>query len=132
MKSTLQAGVSKTRRIEVDKPRTIDFMGEALRVYATPELVRDIEITCRELLLEHSDAGEDSVGIRVELDHTGATLLGQWVEITAKVTAVEGPAVTFEVSAKDSVEPVGKGIHKRFAVPVAKLEAKLKGKAAKL
>ena len=41
-------------------------MGEKARVYATPMLVRDIEIACRELLLEHLDAGEDSVGTRVE------------------------------------------------------------------
>ena len=43
-------------------------MGEQARVYATPMLVRDIEIACRELLLQHLDAGEDSVGTRVELE----------------------------------------------------------------
>ena len=50
---------------------------EELRVYATPEMVRDIEITCRELLLKHLDAGEDLVGTHVEVYHTGATPLGE-------------------------------------------------------
>ena len=56
-------------------------MGEKARVYATPMLVRDIEIACRDLLLEHLDAGEDSVGTRVELDHLAATLMGMKVEL---------------------------------------------------
>jgi fluoroacetyl-CoA thioesterase len=48
MKTTLQAGVNRHVELEVDRERTIDFMGEKARVYATPMLVRDIEIACRE------------------------------------------------------------------------------------
>ncbi len=66
MKSSLASGLTTTRRITVDRSRTIGFMGEGGRVYATPELVRDVEVTCRNLLLEHLDEGEDSVGTRVE------------------------------------------------------------------
>ena len=51
MKNTLAAGLETTRELVVDHDRTIDFMGEDARVYATPMLVRDIEIACRELLL---------------------------------------------------------------------------------
>jgi predicted thioesterase len=74
MKESLTAGLETTARIDIDAARTIDFMGDDGRVYATPELVRDIEMTCRDLLLEHLDPGEDSVGTRVEIDHVGATL----------------------------------------------------------
>jgi fluoroacetyl-CoA thioesterase len=59
MKVSLQPGVSKVRRIVVDRDRTTSFMGEQGRVYATPELCRDIESTCREALVDHSEAGED-------------------------------------------------------------------------
>ena len=44
MKATLVAGLSTTRTFAVDRERTIDFMGENARVYATPMLVRDVEI----------------------------------------------------------------------------------------
>jgi predicted thioesterase len=132
MKDSLAVGLAKTRRIIVDEPRTIDFMGEALRVYATPALLRDIEHTCRDLLLEHGEAGEDSVGTRIELDHTAATLLGQWVDITVTVAAVDGRRVSFEVGAADAVEPVAKGRHGRFVVDIAKTGERLKAKAAKL
>ena len=102
MKDTLVVGAGCTRRIVIDKARTIDFMGEEGRVYATPELVRDIEMTCRDFLLEHCDAGEDSVGTRVELDHMAATLLGMWVEITISVAEVKGRAVSFAITARDA------------------------------
>jgi predicted thioesterase len=131
MKDSLSAGLETRCRIVVDASRTIDFMGEALRVYATPELVRDIEQTCRDFLLDHLDAGEDSVGTRVEIDHTGATLLGMSVEITARVSALEGRLVTFEVSVADEVEPVAKAIHKRFVVGIDSLQKRLEAKAAK-
>ena len=74
MKQSLQPGLSKTARIEIGLDRTIDFMGEEGRVYATPMLVRDIEQTCRGLLLEHADAGEDSVGMDIALRHLAPTL----------------------------------------------------------
>lgn len=131
MKESLAAGVGTTARIDIDTKRTIDFMGDDGRVYATPELVRDIEMTCRDLILEHLDAGEDSVGTRVEIDHVGATLLGMWVEISVTVSAVNGRAVSFDVTARDAVEEVARGKHNRFVVDVAKTAERLKGKAAK-
>jgi len=131
MKSTLQAGVAGGATIEVDRERTIDFMGEKARVYATPMLVRDIEIACRNLLLQHLDPGEDSVGTRVELDHLAATLMGMKVELTLSVAEVQGRAVTFEFSGRDSIEPICRGRHQRFVVDVAKTEVRLAAKAQK-
>src|SRR6185437_2220914 len=106
MKPSLQPGVSLTRSIVIDRPRTISFMGEDARVYATPSMILDIEHTCRELILQHADAGEDSVGIEVAVKHLAATLPGMTVEITVKVMTVEGRKITFEVTAKDELEPV--------------------------
>ena len=131
MKSTLQSGVSRHVELQIDRERTIDFMGEKARVYATPMLVRDIEVACRELLLEHLDAGEDSVGTRVELDHTGATLMGMKIELDVRIVKVDGRAVSFEVEGRDDVEPICRGRHQRFIVDVAKTEARLAAKAQK-
>ena len=129
MKQSLQPGLSKTVRIEIGLDRTIDFMGDEGRVYATPMLVRDIEQTCRGLLLEHADAGEDSVGMDISLRHLAPTLPGMHVDITAKVIAVDGRKVSFEVTAKDELEPISGGTHGRFVVDVSKTLARLKGKA---
>ncbi len=131
MKSSLQPGASISREYAIDRERTIGFMGEAARVYATPMLVRDIEMTCRDLLLEHLDEGEDSVGTRVEIDHLAATLLGMKVRIEAKVSAVEGRAVSFEVSGTDGIDTICRCRHNRFVVDVKTTEARLAAKAAK-
>jgi fluoroacetyl-CoA thioesterase len=131
MKQSLRAGLSRVTRIIVDRDRTIGFMGEEGRVYATPALVRDIEHTCRDLLLEHSDAGEDSVGMEVSVRHMAPTLLGMAVEITANAVAVDGRKVTFEVSAKDNLEPICVGSHSRFVVEKSKTLERLKAKATK-
>lgn len=131
MKQSLQPGLSKVKRIVVDRDRTISFLGEAGRVYATPELGRDMEQTCRELLLEHADPGEDSVGIEITIRHTAPTLPGMAVEIAATVTAVEGRKITFDVVAKDELEPIGGGTHSRFVVDIAKTHERLQAKAAK-
>lgn len=131
MKPTLQPGLAKQSSFEVDGPRTIDFMGEAARVYATPMLVRDIEMTARALLLEHLDAGEDSVGTRVEIDHLGATLVGMTVTLEVKIVEVDGRRVVFEIEGRDAVEPIVRGRHARFVVDVAKTAQRLEAKLAK-
>ncbi len=131
MKPSLRPGISKVKRIVVDRGRTVSFMGEEGRVYGTPELGRDIEHTCRDLMLEHADPGEDSVGIEITVRHTAPTLPDMAVEITATVTAVEGRRVSFDVVAKDELEPIGGGTHTRFIVDVAKTYERLKAKAAK-
>ena len=131
MKASLAAGVTSTTKLQVDRERTIDFMGEQARVYATPMLLRDIEFACRNMLLEHLDSGEDSVGTRVELDHIAATLLGMAVTLTVTIAEIKGRAVTLEIEGRDSVESICHGRHSRFVVDVKTTEARLAAKAKK-
>jgi fluoroacetyl-CoA thioesterase len=131
MKASLQPGVSRVNRITIDRDRTIGFMGEEGRVYATPRLIGDIEYTCRDLILAHADAGEDSVGVEVAIKHLAPTLLGMTVEIMVRVTAVEGRKVTFEVAASDELDETSRGTHTRFVVDVAKTIQRLQAKAAR-
>ena|SRR5215475_516352 len=132
MKETLRPGIVLTRRLVVDCDRTIGFMGEEGRIYATPTLIRDVEHACRDLVLEHADAGEDSVGMEVALKHLAPTLLGMEVEIVVTARTVEGRKVTFDVAVKDELEPVSVGSHTRFVVDKAKTFERLKAKAARL
>jgi len=132
MKPSLQPGISLVRRIPVGKEKTISFMGEEGRVYATPYLIGDIEYTCRDLILEHAEPGEDSVGTEVAIKHLAPALPGSTVEIAATVTAVEGRKVMFSVAAKDEADVVSSGSHARFVVDKAKTIERLKAKAAKL
>ncbi|MBC8445353.1 MAG: LysR family transcriptional regulator [Rhodospirillaceae bacterium] len=131
MKDTLTTGIELTRRHSVEKDDTIGFMGEDLRVYATPALVGHMEHTCRDFILEHLDDGEDTVGTRVEIDHMAPTMSGMWAEIKVTVAEIQGRLVTLEFEAWDEVEPIAKGRHMRFIVDKAKTAERLAAKAAK-
>ena len=132
MKESLTAGVTATQKIAIDRDRTIGFMGDEGRVYSTPSMVRDIEYTCHELLNEHLNDGENSVGTHVSVDHIGATVEGDEVEVSVTITAVEGRAVSFEATVKDSLEEVGRGVHNRFVVDVQKTYERLTEKRKKV
>ena len=132
MKDSLKAGVSFTAKALVEKDKTIGFMGEDLRVYATPFMVQDTERTCRDFMLEHLEDGEDSVGARVEIDHLGPTLIGQTVEIEGKVTKIEDPRVLFEIEIRDEVDSVGRIKHTRSIVEKARQGGRLEKKKARL
>jgi fluoroacetyl-CoA thioesterase len=54
MKPSLCPGLSRVNRITIGPDRTIGFMGEQARTYATPAMIRDIEYTCRDLIVEHA------------------------------------------------------------------------------
>ncbi|HEY6604319.1 MAG TPA: LysR family transcriptional regulator [Xanthobacteraceae bacterium] len=132
MKPSLRPGLSRVNRITIDRERTIGFMGEEARTYATPAMIRDIEYTCRDLIVEHADPGEDSVGMEVAVKHLAPTLMGMTVEIAVRVIAVDGRKVSFEATVKDELDQVGAGTHTRFVVEKAKTFERLKAKAARL
>ncbi len=132
MKDTLTVGLTTTRRVDIEKDSTIGFMGEEFRVYATPAMARDIEVTCRDLVFEHLDDGEDTVGARIEVDHLGASLLDSWVDVTVTVVEVDGRRVTLEAEVKDPLDVVGKARHVRFVIDVERQRQRLEAKAAKL
>ena len=130
MKPSLKNGIAAKRSFHIGRDSTIGFMGEDARVYATPMLVRDIEIACRELLLQHLDAGEDSVGTRVEIDHLAPTLEGADVTIDVTLAELNGRAAVFQVAASEKSEPICRGRHSRFIVDVAKTRERLQKKRA--
>lgn len=132
MKESLKPGCTMTTTIEVDAGRSIAFMGDALRVYATPSMVQDVEHACRDLLKLHHEEGEDSVGARVEIDHLAPTLLGQRVTCEVSVAELALPRVAFEVVVRDELETVGRARHVRFVINTARQAERLAKKFDKL
>jgi fluoroacetyl-CoA thioesterase len=131
MKNTLQVGLAATSHITVDEGRCIGFMGREGMVYSTPRMVLDVELACRDLLLQHLDEGEDSVGAHVSIDHLAATPLGLDVTIDVEIVDIEKRRVTFEFSVRDPVEDCGRGRHVRFVADKAKSFERIKAKRAR-
>ena len=129
MKPTLKTGLAHMKKITVDEARVINFMGDDCRVYATPRIISDVEYTCRDFLLGHLDAGEDSVGTRVNWEHVGPALLGAEVTLSIELTGVDGRRVTFEAAVSEGADAVARGTHERFIVDVQKMRERLLRKA---
>lgn len=132
MNPEFRTGLKHTQRIVVDRDRTIGFMGEAMRVYSTPSMVLDVERTCKDFLAQHLPPEQNSVGMRVEIDHLGPALLDSWVDVNITVSEVDRRKVTFEAEVRDALDVIGKATHIRFVVELAKQKERLEAKKAKL
>ncbi len=128
MKGEIPVGAAFTRAFTVDQARVIDFMGPEIRVYATPAMIHDIEVTCRDWLLSYLEEGEDSVGARVEIAHDRPTPLGMAVTHSVRVGAVAGRRVSFEIVVRDAIEEVAHARHDRVIVDKARLAAAVRRK----
>lgn len=98
-------------------------------VFATPLLGGFMEKVAAELIDEHLQPGEQSVGISMNLKHLAATPLGMEVRITATIKAVEGRKLTFSLEAFDEVEKIGEATHERFIVQAEKFGRRVADKA---
>ena len=131
MKETFKEGNKTAKKFKIDSGRTISVAGGDFDVYATPDMIRDIERTCKEYILEYADTNEDSVGTQVNISHVGATLLGMSVEISILVKSLDRRRVVFEVTVNDDFDLVGHGTHERFITDTIKSSERLTQKAQK-
>lgn len=100
-------------------------------VYATRAMVGHIEEVCADLVLPHLAEGEQTVGTGMNFKHMAATPLGMKVRYSAKLVAVDGPKLTFEVEGYDEVDKIGEATHHRFIINAEKFNSRVAKKAAK-
>ncbi len=130
MKDSLKPGVSRTRHVAVAIDRSVGFLGPGYEVYSTPSMVQDIEMLSHDLILEHLDDGEESVGIHISVDHLEATPIGLAVDITVTVAEINRRRISLEAEVRDATEQVGRGRHDRFVVDIERQKTRLEEKAA--
>lgn len=101
----------------VEKMDTAAEVGSgSLLVYATPCMVALMEGAACDAIAESLKENETTVGTELNIKHLSATPVGLEVRAEAEVTAVEGKAITFTVTAYDEAGKIGEGTHKRFLV----------------
>jgi len=104
----------------------IDFLGaEGPRVLATPQMIRFMEMTCRNSVLPLLDPGHDTVGTHVNVAHLGAAPMGSVVDFISEVIGVDGRRIEFRVEARTEAEKIGEGTHQRAVINVAKFAARM-------
>ena len=102
------------------------------QIFSTPDLVLLLEAAAIEALDPHLPEHQSSVGTRVDIIHSAATLKGQTVTCTAIVAEVDRRRILFEITAHDGIDTVTTGTHERFVVDLDNLSARLAEKAAKV
>ncbi|MEO8367914.1 MAG: thioesterase family protein [Candidatus Solibacter sp.] len=123
-------GTKGEQQVLVTSEIAISFLElEAARVLSTPQMIRLMEVTCRNTVLPLLDPGHDTVGTHVNVAHLAAAPIGMTVTFTAEVIRVEGRRVEFKVVAFDEKEKVGEGTHERGIINIAKFAARLTEKS---
>jgi fluoroacetyl-CoA thioesterase len=127
----LEPGRTGLARLTVGEEHTAGRWGSGRApVLGTPMLVALMEaaaVDCVETLL--SD-GQESLGVKVEIEHIAPTPVGLEVTATAELIGIDGRTLHFKVEARDARELVGRGRHTRIVVDAARFRAKAQAKLA--
>ena len=136
MKATLKPGLQHRLTFTVPENKTVPYLypeAPGLRsmpkVFATGFMVGLFEWACIELMQEHLDPGEGSVGVHVDFSHLAATPPGMTVTVEAECMAVDGKRLTFNLRAHDGTDVIGEGRHQRAVVVWDKFNARVAEKA---
>ena len=126
---SLTVGLKGRAETTVTAENTAAAVGSGLLpVFATPMMVALMENAAVNATHGHLAEGEGTVGTRLDLSHDAATPMGMRVWAEAELTAVDGRALTFSVTAYDEAGPIGKGSHQRFIIQNEKFLARAERK----
>lgn len=125
----LKPGLLGTATLIVGEEHTAPRLGSGRApVLATPIMIALMEaaaVDCVERLLGE---GQESLGVRIGVDHTAGTPVGLAVTATAELKEVDGRKLVFYVEARDAREIIGKGRHERVVVDSERFHAKVRAK----
>jgi fluoroacetyl-CoA thioesterase len=94
-------------------------------MYSTPSMVAHIEGLCLKMLIPFQDAGESSVGYRVDIKHSAPTPIGMKVTVKGRVKEAEGRKVVFEVEVyNETGAKIGEGMHERRVIDMSRFAGK--------
>ncbi len=132
----LAPGLTYAQSVTVTTDMTPPHLrNDAIRVLATPEMVRLVEQTAIQSVQPRLKPGQTTVGTRVDIAHLAATPEGMTVTVAVELTAVDRRRLTFRFEVRDEVEKVGEGTHERFVIDPEqrgpRLQAKLDAWRAK-
>ncbi len=117
----------------VEEQHTAPRIGSGkIRVLATPVMINLMEAAALDAVEALLPEGHQSLGTRLDVTHIAGTPVGMRIRATARLVAVEGRKLRFEVSASDEVERIGEGSHDRVVVDVARFDARIEKKTKTL
>jgi len=110
-------GLSSTVEMVVTDADTAIALGSGeVPVLGTPRIVALVEQAAVAALDGHLEAGQTTVGVRVQMEHISPTAVGAPVRAEATLEKVEGRKLLFHVAAKDDRGLVAAGKVTRVVV----------------
>ncbi len=125
------AAGSASLRFTVGEDDTAQALGSgSLPVLATPRLLAWCEAATCSVVQAALEPGSTSVGTRIELEHSGASPVGQEIEVTASLSYADGRLRRFTVAARHVADGrpgavVGTGEVTRVVVDVERFLSRL-------
>ena len=113
----LAPGLKYSHAVTVTEDMTpAHLRSDAIRVLATPEMVRLVEQTAIQCVQPHLKPGQSSVGTTVSIKHLAGTPEGMKVTVSVELTEIDRRRLGFRFEVHDEVEKVGEGTHERFII----------------
>lgn len=129
MKDTLKAGATRVHRYTVPENKTVphvypesDLFRPMPEVFATAFMVGLMEWACMEVLRDHLEGDEISLGTQINVSHSAATPPGMEVNVEVTCLEVDGPRTRWKIVARDAVDQIGEGTHERYTIRREKFE----------
>ena len=127
--SQLQPGRSGRAALVVGSEHTAAHVGSGRApVLATPVMIALMEAAAVNCIERALPAGHESLGVRVEAEHSAPTPVGMTVSATAELVEINGRTLAFGLEARDDGGLVGKGRHTRVIVDSERFRGKLETK----
>jgi fluoroacetyl-CoA thioesterase len=122
-------GAKGTYEFTVKREHLADTIEPSLPpVLATAMMSLAMELAAIDALKPYLEPGEMSVGVVVNVTHTGATPEGWKVRAEAEVTKSEGRRIEYGLRAYDEKEQIGNGTHSRTVLERAKFDQRFQAK----
>ena len=129
--SQLQPGRTGPATLVVGAEHTAAHVGSGRApVLARPIMIALMEAAAVDCIERALPAGHESLGVRIEVEHSAPTPVGMTVTATAELTAVDGRRLDISTWRRATTRGViGKGRHTRVVVDSERFRAKVRGKA---
>ena len=127
----IPVGAKGRAEMAVTSDKTAAAVGSgSLAVFATPWMIAMMELSACNALAPFYDAGQSSVGTKLDVTHDAATPVGMKVCAEAEVIEVDRRRIVLKVTAWDETGVIGRGTHERFLINAEKFLAKTEAKKA--
>ena len=101
-------------------------------VFSTPAMVLFVERNSHEVVAPYLAAGQNTVGVVVNIRHMAPTLEGMTVRAEIELVEVDRRMLKFKAKVFDDLEQVGECEHERFIIDTDKAAERLAKKIALL